>query len=98
MAHFAGQSPALEFTGTSMAADAEAKLLDYRGEKVAGFEIENDTLICLPQAYELFLKNLVGGLHTVYTKLKRLDIYPRVCNVEQVKIQKPDFNDLKIVS
>lgn len=35
------------------------------------------------QAYELFLKNMVGGLHTVYTKLKRLDIVPRICNVEQ---------------
>lgn len=33
----------------------------------------------------MFLKNLVGGLHTVYTKLKRLEITPRVCNVEQVR-------------
>ena len=32
----------------------------------------------------MFLKNLVGGLHTVYTKCKRLDIHPLVCNVEQV--------------
>ena len=29
------------------------------------------TMLCLPQAFELFLKNLVGGLHTVYTKCKR---------------------------
>ncbi|XP_070391680.1 dachshund homolog 1-like [Dermacentor albipictus] len=38
------------------------------------------------QAFELFLKHLVGGLHTVYTKLKRLGISPIVCNVEQVRI------------
>ena len=31
-------------------------------------------------------KHLVGGLHTVYTKLKRLEITPIVCNVEQVRI------------
>ena len=35
--------------------------------------------------FEHFLKHLVGGLHTVYTKLKRLEITPVVCNVEQVK-------------
>ena len=33
--------------------------------------------------YELFLKNMVGGLHTVYTKLKRLEVTPLICNVEQ---------------
>lgn len=38
------------------------------------------------QVYELFLKNMVGGLHTVYTKLKRLEISPLICNVEQVRI------------
>ena len=43
-------------------------------------------MLCLPQAFELFLKNLVGGLHTVYTKLKRLGIEPLVCNVEQVRV------------
>ncbi|CCD61865.1 Dachshund homolog dac-1 [Caenorhabditis elegans] len=42
-------------------------------------------MICLPQVYEVFLKNMVGGLHTVYTKLKRLYIHPMVCNVEQVR-------------
>ena len=36
------------------------------------------------KAFDLFLKHLVGGLHTVYTKLKRLSITPLVCNVEQV--------------
>lgn len=40
---------------------AEAKLIDYRHEKVAAFEIDGEMMMCLPQAYELFLKNLVGG-------------------------------------
>lgn len=40
---------------------AEAKLIDYRSEKVAAFDIDGETMMCLPQAYELFLKNLVGG-------------------------------------
>ncbi|KAL1431411.1 hypothetical protein MTO96_014262 [Rhipicephalus appendiculatus] len=48
----------------------ECRLVEYRGER----------------AFELFLKHLVGGLHTVYTKLKRLGISPIVCNVEQVRI------------
>ena len=43
-------------------------------------------MLCLPQAFEMFLKNLVGGLHTVYTKCKRLEITPIVCNVEQVRV------------
>jgi hypothetical protein len=64
----------------------ECKLVDYRGQKVAAFIIQGETMLCLPQAFELFLKHLVGGLHTVYTKLKRLDIIPLVCNVEQVRI------------
>src|SRR5277367_2944680 len=45
----------------------EAKLIDYRGQKVASFEVDDDTMICLPQAYDMFLKHLVGGHHTVYT-------------------------------
>jgi hypothetical protein len=64
----------------------EVKLIEYRDNKVASFTVDGKELICLPQAFELFLKNLVGGLHTVYTKLKRLDIVPIVCNVEQVHI------------
>uniref|UniRef100_A0A1I8ISC1 Ski_Sno domain-containing protein n=1 Tax=Macrostomum lignano TaxID=282301 RepID=A0A1I8ISC1_9PLAT len=64
----------------------QVKLLDYRGAKIAAFCVESRDLICLPQAFELFLKHLVGGLHTVYTKLKRLEICPVVCNVEQVRI------------
>jgi hypothetical protein len=64
----------------------DCKIVEYRGEKIAAFVIANKTMLCLPQAFELFLKHLVGGLHTVYTKLKRLEITPIVCNVEQVRI------------
>ena len=63
----------------------QVKLVDYRKTKVAAFTVEGRELMCLPQAFEHFLKHLVGGLHTVYTKLKRLDITPVVCNVEQVE-------------
>uniref|UniRef100_A0A8C6SAT7 Dachshund b n=1 Tax=Neogobius melanostomus TaxID=47308 RepID=A0A8C6SAT7_9GOBI len=50
------------------------------------FSVDGQELICLPQVFDLFLKHLVGGLHTVYTKLKRLDIAPVVCTVEQVRV------------
>ncbi|KAL7671768.1 hypothetical protein ACOME3_006671 [Neoechinorhynchus agilis] len=43
-------------------------------------------MICLPQAYQLFLSDVIGGMHTVYTKLKRLGIQPIICNVEQVRL------------
>lgn len=82
----------------------ECKLVEYRGQKVAAFIIGGDTMLCLPQAFELFLKHLVGGLHTVYTKLKRLDIVPLVCNVEQVRILRglgaiqPGVNRCKLLS
>lgn len=82
----------------------ECKLVEYRGQKVAAFMIAGDTMLCLPQAFELFLKHLVGGLHTVYTKLKRLDIVPLVCNVEQVRILRgmgaiqPGVNRCKLLS
>jgi hypothetical protein len=62
----------------------QVRIIDYRANKIASFRVDGKELICLPQAFEVFLKNLVGGLHTVYTKLKRLDIVPVVCNVEQV--------------
>ena len=62
----------------------EVKLIDYREHKMASFKVDGKVLICLPQAFEVFLKSLVGGLHTVYTKLKRLEIVPIICNVEQV--------------
>ena len=82
----------------------ECKLVDYRAQKVAAFIINGETMLCLPQAFELFLKHLVGGLHTVYTKLKRLDIVPVVCNVEQVRILRglgaiqPGVNRCKLLS
>jgi hypothetical protein len=82
----------------------ECRLIDYRGAKVAAFVIGGETMLCLPQAFELFLKHLVGGLHTVYTKLKRLDITPLVCNVEQVRILRglgaiqPGVNRCKLLS
>ena len=62
----------------------DCKIVDYRGEKIAAFMIGHKTMLCLPQVFELFLKNLVGGLHTVYTKCKRLELTPMICNVEQV--------------
>ena len=80
------------------------KLIEYRGHKVAAFNVHRRELICLPQAFELFLKNLVGGLHTVYTKLKRLGIMPVVCNVEQVRILRglgaiqPGVNRCKLIA
>lgn len=80
------------------------RLIDYRGTKVAAFSVDGRELICLPQAFELFLKHLVGGLHTVYTKLKRLDVVPVVCNVEQVRVLRglgaiqPGVNRCKLIS
>ncbi|KAG1714498.1 Dachshund 1 [Nymphon striatum] len=82
----------------------ECKLIDYRGAKIAAFIVNGETLLCLPQAFELFLKHLVGGLHTVYTKLKRLEVTPIVCNVEQVRILRglgaiqPGVNRCKLLS
>ena len=82
----------------------ECKIVDYRGAKVAAFIINGDAMLCLPQAFELFLKHLVGGLHTVYTKLKRLSIEPLVCNVDQVRILRglgaiqPGVNRCKLLS
>jgi hypothetical protein len=64
----------------------QVKIINYRGTKLTSFNVDGRQLICLPQAFDFFLKNLVGGLHTVYTKLKRLEILPIVCNVEQVRI------------
>ncbi|CAJ0942555.1 unnamed protein product, partial [Mesorhabditis belari] len=81
-----------------------AKIIEYRREKLACFEISGIDMICLPQAYEFFLKNLVGGLHTVYTKLKRLEITPLVCNVEQVRALRslgaiqPGVNRCKLIA
>uniref|UniRef100_H3DBZ0 SKI/SNO/DAC domain-containing protein n=1 Tax=Tetraodon nigroviridis TaxID=99883 RepID=H3DBZ0_TETNG len=81
----------------------ECKMVELRGAKVASFTVDGCELICLPQAFDLFLKHLVGGLHTVYT-LKRLEITPVVCNVEQVRILRglgaiqPGVNRCKLIS
>ncbi|KAM6907157.1 dachshund homolog 1-like [Xenentodon cancila] len=83
---------------------ADCRLVDVHGAKVASFTVDGLELICLPQVFELFLKNLVGGLHTVYTKLKRLDIRPAVCTVEQVRALRglgaiqPGVNRCKLIS
>ncbi|XP_066496074.1 dachshund homolog 2 isoform X6 [Tiliqua scincoides] len=82
----------------------ECKMVDLHGVKVASFLVEGQDLICLPQVFDLFLKHLVGGLHTVYTKLKRLDISPVVCTVEQVRILRglgaiqPGVNRCKLIT
>lgn len=81
-----GDSPPPATVPTNDPTANECKIVEYRGEKIAAFTIAGKTMLCLPQAFELFLKHLVGGLHTVYTKLKRLEITPIVCNVEQVRI------------
>ena len=88
----------------SSAENNTCRLIEYRGVKVAAFIVDGRELICLPQAFELFLKHLVGGLHTVYTKLKRLDVVPIVCNVEQVRILRglgaiqPGVNRCKLIA
>ncbi|XP_028983087.1 dachshund c isoform X2 [Betta splendens] len=82
----------------------ECKLVEVKGAKLASFTVKDAELICLPQAFDVFLKHLVGGLHTVYTKLKRLDITPVVCNVEQVRVLRglgaiqPGVNRCKLIS
>lgn len=83
---------------------ADCRLVDVHGARVASFAVEGVELICLPQVFELFLKHLVGGLHTVYTKLKRLHISPVVCTVEQVRVLRglgaiqPGVNRCKLLS
>nr|XP_057914986.1 dachshund c isoform X2 [Doryrhamphus excisus] len=82
----------------------ECRLVEVKGAKLASFTVKDTELICLPQAFDVFLKHLVGGLHTVYTKLKRLDITPVVCNVEQVRVLRglgaiqPGVNRCKLIS
>ncbi|VDD81756.1 unnamed protein product [Mesocestoides corti] len=89
----------------SASSSNHVQLIEYRGAQVAAFNVEGrGALICLPQAFELFLKHFVGGLHTVYTKLKRLEIQPVVCNVEQVRILRglgaiqPGVNRCKLIA
>ncbi|XP_077001347.1 dachshund homolog 2 isoform X2 [Tamandua tetradactyla] len=82
----------------------ECRMVDMHGMKVASFLMDGQELICLPQVFDLFLKHLVGGLHTVYTKLKRLDISPVVCTVEQIRILRglgaiqPGVNRCKLIT
>ncbi|OAF64576.1 hypothetical protein A3Q56_07713, partial [Intoshia linei] len=79
-------------------------MIIYRSNRLASFYVKGRKLICLPQAYELILKDYVGGLHTIYTKLKRLGITPNVCNVEQVRVLRglgaiqPGVNRCKLIS
>ncbi|XP_048093823.1 dachshund a isoform X4 [Alosa alosa] len=90
--------------GNSSSGNNECKMVEVHGVKVASFTVDGQELICLPQVFDLFLKHLVGGLHTVYTKLKRLDICPVVCTVEQVRILRglgaiqPGVNRCKLIS
>lgn len=64
-----GPSPQSPYIATNQYTE-----ITYKGQQVAAFLAANKSpteyLLCLPQAFELFLKHLVGGLHTVYTKLK----------------------------
>ncbi|XP_074555386.1 dachshund homolog 2-like [Halichoeres trimaculatus] len=97
-------SPSLVQTSSGPGLCSECKLVEVHGVKVASFSVDGQELICLPQVFDLFLKHLVGGLHTVYTKLKRLDISPVVCTVEQVRVLRglgaiqPGVNRCKLIS
>ncbi|XP_078100682.1 dachshund homolog 2-like [Sander vitreus] len=88
----------------SSSCSPQCKMVEVHGVKVASFPVNGVDLICLPQVFELFLKHLVGGLHTVYTKLKRLDICPVVCTVEQVRVLRglgaiqPGVNRCKLIT
>ncbi|XP_059833272.1 dachshund a isoform X2 [Hemitrygon akajei] len=98
------ESPKLSSINNNINSGNECKMVELRGVKVASFNVDGQELICLPQVFDLFLKHLVGGLHTVYTKLKRLDITPVVCTVEQVRILRglgaiqPGVNRCKLIS
>ncbi|XP_035480873.2 dachshund a [Scophthalmus maximus] len=93
---------AARFSGAP--AHSDCAMVEVRGVKVASFTVSGVELICLPQVFELFLKHLVGGLHTVYTKLKRLHISPVVCTVEQVRVLRglgaiqPGVNRCKLIT
>ncbi|ETN72318.1 SKI/SNO/DAC family protein [Necator americanus] len=101
-----GQSSIIpqEFSPFDPNEPAIPKEINYRGQTVVGFDLRGTDMLCLPQVYELFLKNMVGGLHTVYTKLKRLEITPIICNVEQVRALRsknaiqPGVNRCKLIA
>lgn len=77
------ETPTLPF-GT----DYKLKMVTLNGEEIAAFNVDGEDLLCFPQVYEYFLKDLVSGMHTVYTKLKRMNIQGRNCNVEQVRMMR----------
>ena len=77
------ETPTLPF-GT----DYKLKMVTLNGEEIAAFKVDGEDLLCFPQVYEYFLKDLVSGMHTVYTKLKRMNIQGRNCNVEQVRMMR----------
>jgi len=85
-------------------ANNECTMTTINNLRIAAFTINGEKYICLPQVFESFLKHLVGGLHTVYTKLKRLNITPLVCNVEQVRTLRaigaiqPGVNRCKLIT
>ncbi|KAM6909212.1 LOW QUALITY PROTEIN: dachshund b [Xenentodon cancila] len=97
-------SPGLAQTPSGAGLCSECKLVEVHGVKVASFSVDGQELICLPQVFDLFLKHLVGGLHHGYTKLKRLDITPWCCTVEQVRVLRglgaiqPGVNRCKLIS
>uniref|UniRef100_A0A3B5ALY3 SKI/SNO/DAC domain-containing protein n=1 Tax=Stegastes partitus TaxID=144197 RepID=A0A3B5ALY3_9TELE len=97
-------SPRLSAAFLSGRVPVSCRMVEVHGVKVASFTVNGAELICLPQVFELFLKHLVGGLHTVYTKLKRLDISPVVCTVEQVRVLRglgaiqPGVNRCKLIT
>ena len=70
--------------------DYKLKMVNLNGEEIAAFNVEGEDLLCFPQVYEYFLKDLVSGMHTVYTKLKRMNIQGKNCNVEQVRMMRRD--------
>lgn len=73
----------------------ECKIVEYRGQKVAAFIIQGETMLCLPQAFDLFLKNLVGGLHTGYLSISIFAIVSKpgvsVETIELIKAPNIDF-------
>ncbi|KAE9551340.1 hypothetical protein FO519_005455 [Halicephalobus sp. NKZ332] len=84
--------------------NCETQIFEFHGKRIAGFKMVDRQMVCLPQIYELFLKQHVGGLHTVYTKLKRLNIHPAICNVDQVRTLRslgaiqPGVNRCKLIN
>ncbi|KAI6239080.1 Ski-Sno domain-containing protein [Aphelenchoides fujianensis] len=76
---------ALDLANGSLTPANRCEFFEFLGEKIAYFCMNGKRMVCLLQIYELFLKQLVGGLHTIYTKMRRLNIHPVVCSVEQVR-------------